>query len=329
MTTASSLGVVAAAVQATPVFLDREATVERTCALVAEAAAHGAGLVVFPEAFIPGYPDWVWRSPAWDDFGLYDVLFDQAVDVPGPAVDRLREAAADAGVWMAVGVNERAAESSTLYNTLLYLSPDGRLAGIHRKLMATGGERTIWGQGDGSTLTVLDTPFGRLGGLICWENYMPLARAAMWAQRVDVFLAPTWDSSDTWMATLRHVAKEGRVHVVGTNTCMRSCDVPRGLPGAERLYGGDDWMSPGNAAIVGPDGVLLAGPLVGETGILFAELDVAAARRGRREFDPVGHYARPDVFSLVVDDRRMRPVSFCTVADRPRPQLEPAGTTQS
>ena len=329
VTPALPMGVVAAAVQATPVFLDREASVERACALATEASAHGAGLVVPPEAFIPGYPDWVWRSTAWDDSGLYDVLFEQAVDVPGPAVERMCQAAADGRVWIAVGVNERAAESSTLYNTLLYLSPEGRLAGMHRKLMPTGGERSVWGQGDGSTLSVLDTPFGRLGGLICWENYMPLARAAMWAQRVDVFVAPTWDNSDTWVATLRHVAKEGRVHVVGANTCMRSGDVQRGLPGAERLYAGDDWMSRGNTAIVGPDGMLLAGPLVGETGILYAELDIAAARRGRREFDPVGHYARPDVFRLLVDDRPVRPVSFCTVSDKPPLRPEPSGTPQS
>lgn len=310
MTTTSPAGVVAAAVQAAPVFLDREATVDRACSLVTEASAHGAGLVVFPEAFIPGYPDWVWRSPAWDDVDLYGILYEQAVDVPGPAVDRLGEAAADAKAWVAVGINERAAESSTLYCTLLYVSPDGRLAGTHRKLLPTGGERSVWGQGDGSTLTVLDTPFGRLGGLTCWENYMPLARAAMWAKRVDVFVAPTWDNSDTWVATLRHVAREGRVHVIGTNTCMRASDVPRELPGAERLYPGDDWMSRGNTAIARPDGALLAGPLVGEPGILYAELDVAAARRARREFDPVGHYARPDVFRLSVDDQPRLPVTF-------------------
>jgi nitrilase len=290
-----------AAVQATPVFLDREATVEKVVEFTAKAVAEGAGLVVFPEAFVPTYPDWVWRAPAWSDHSYYEELLDQAVPVPSDATRRLGEAARSGQTWLAVGVNERGG-SGTLYNTLLTFGPDGRLVGHRRKLIATGGERTVWGQGDGSGLTVLDTGFGRLGGLICWENYMPLARAALYARGVDVYLAPTWDTSDCWLATLRHIAKEGRVFVVGTNSFLRGSDVPVRLPDRDRHYGGvDDTLSRGGTAIIAPGGDVLAGPLYGEEGIVYAEIDAAAAHASRREFDPVGHYARPDVFSLTVD----------------------------
>jgi len=177
--------------------------------------------------------------------------------------------------------------------------------------MPTGGERTVWGTGDGSTLTVVDTAFGRVGGLICWENLMPLARAAIYEQGIDIYLAPTWDNSDAWLSTLRHIAREGRVFVVGTNTCLRGSDVPRSLEGAAELYGGDDdWLSPGNTAIVGPDGVVLAGPITGQPGRLVVTLDLGALIAQRREFDPIGHYARPDVFELRVrtPERDHRPV---------------------
>jgi nitrilase len=182
---------VIAAVQATPVFLDRDATTDKACTLIKEAGANGAALVVFPETFIPAYPDWVWRVPAWGDGRFTRRLCDEAVTIPGPVTDRLGEAARQSHAYVAVGVNEL--DGSTLYNTLLYLAPDGSVVGRHRKLMPTGGERTIWGYGDGSTLDVVSTPFGIVGGLICWENYMPLARAAMYARGVDIYLAPTWD----------------------------------------------------------------------------------------------------------------------------------------
>jgi nitrilase len=296
--------VVVAAVQATPVFLDREATVEKACALVDKARADGAGLVVFPETFVPTYPDWVWRCRPWDD-GEADWtarLLDQSVEVPSRTTEDLGEAARAAGAYVSIGVNER--DGATLYNTQLYFGPTGALLGKHRKLMPTGGERLVWGMGDGSTLLVLDTPFGRVGGLTCWENYMPLARAAMYAQGIDIYLAPTWDNSDVWIPTLRHIAKEGRVFVVGVNHCLRGSDVPAGIPGRDAIYAGDDdWMSRGNTAIVGPEGELLAGPLMEEEGVLLAEVDASRARASRRQFDSVGHYARPDVFTLTVDTR--------------------------
>lgn len=290
-----------AAVQLTPVFLDRDATVERLVASVKEAAESDARLVVFPEAIVPGYPDWVWRLPAWSDRAWYQRLWDEAVEIPGPVTEALGSAARSAGAWLAVGVNERV-RSGTLYNSLVYIGPDGEVAGVHRKLMPTGGERTVWGNGDGSTLTVVDMGFARVGGLTCWENLMPLARAAMYEQGIDIFLAPTWDNSDVWPCTLRHIAREGRMFVVGTNTCLHGRDIPRSLPGAEEIYPGDDadWLSQGNTMIVGPDGGVLEGPLVGRAGMLTSSLDINSLAGVRREFDPIGHYARPDVFTLTV-----------------------------
>jgi nitrilase len=289
-----------AAVQATPVFLDREATIEKMGRLAKEATGNAAALVVFPEAFVPTYPDWVWRTTPWADDDWYARFAEQAVEVPGPACDAIGAIAAEHGIYLAVGVNERA--GGTIYNTLLYFGPDGALLAKHRKLMPTGGERLVWGQGDGSTLSVIDTPFGRVGGLICWENYMPLARVAMYEQGVDIWLAPTWDNSDVWVASMQHIAKEGRCYVVGVNTCLRGSDVPADLPGRDDLYGGDDdWMSRGNTVIVDPRGHVLAGPLTEQEGILYAEIDLDAVRRSRREFDVVGHYARPDVFQLRVN----------------------------
>lgn len=300
-----------AAVQAAPVYLDRDATIEKVVALVAEAAATGARLVAFGEAFVPGYPDWAWRTSPWRDAALFARLLDQSVVVPSHATERLGEAARDAGVVLAIGIDERDAHGTTIYNSLLYLGPDGSVLGRHRKLMPTGGERLVWGYGDGSDLEPHETPAGRVGGLICWENYMPLARAALYSRGLDVYLAPTWDNSPAWVPTLRHIAKEGRVHVIGVTPCQRGSDVRDAFPGLDALYGGDDdWLSRGNTTIVDPEGEILAGPLVGEEGIVTADLDLGSARAQRRMFDPTGHYARPDVFRLVVDARPKRPVVF-------------------
>jgi len=298
--------VIAAAIQTSPVFLDRQATVEKACGLIDKAASEGAGLIVFPETFVPTYPDWVWRTQPWNDGEAqwYARLFDQSVVVPGLETEVLGEAARAAKAYVSIGVNERDANGSTLYNTQLYFGPDGAFLGKHRKLMPTGGERLVWGMGDGSTLPVFDTPFGRLGGLTCWENYMPLARAAMYAQGIEVYLAPTWDNSDVWPVSMRHIAKEGRCYVIGVNFCLRASDVPADIPGRDEIYAGaDDWLSKGNSIIVDPEGEILAGPLVGEEGILTAEIDVAKAQKARRQFDAVGHYNRPDVFRLHVDTR--------------------------
>jgi nitrilase len=296
-----------AAIQAAPVFLDRAATTDKACALIKEAGAAGASLAVFPETFIPTYPDWVWRLPAWEDGRFVTRLRAESVAVPSDTTKRLGEAAAEAGMYVAMGVNE--IDGGSLYNTLLYFAPTGELVGRHRKLMPTGGERTVWGMGDGSTLDVVPTPFGVVGGLICWENYMPLARAAMYAKGVEIYLAPTWDNDDSWIATLRHIAKEGGCYVVGVAPLLRGSDVPEELRGTT-YTDGDDWMSRGFATIVAPGGDIIAGPISETEEILYAEIEPEAIVLHRHTLDPVGHYSRPDVFELTVNTAPMRGVRF-------------------
>jgi len=289
-----------AAVQGTPVFLDREATIEKVAAYTKDAVANGAALVAFPEGFVPCYPDWVWRTTPWADGDWYARWADQSVEVPGPACDALGAIAREQTVYLMVPVNER--DGGTIYNTVLYFGPDGALLAKHRKLVATGGERLAWGMGDGSTLAVIDTPFGRVGSLICWENYMPLARAALYQQGVDVLLCPTWDNSHVWPASMQHIAKESGCFVFGITSCLRGSDVPDSIGGRDELYGGDDdWMSKGNTMIVDPHGSVLAGPITETDGILYADIDLDVVRAARRRFDVVGHYARPDVFRLDVN----------------------------
>jgi nitrilase len=301
--------VTVAAVQATPEFLDRDATVQKVVRLTKEAAGMGARLIVFPETFIPTYPDWVWRAAAWD--GPFEALTarlrEQSVEVPSAATEELGKAAKRAKVYLSVGVNEL--DGGTIYNAQLLFDPDGEIARKHRKLMPTGGERLVWGFGDGSDLDPVETPFGRVGGLICWENLMPLARTAIYAKGVDIWTAPTWDNDENWIANLRHIAREGRVYVIGVCSLLRGSDIPDDIPGRELWGGEEDWANPGWSAIVDPDGQLLAGPLVEEEGILTAEIDAQVARAQRYRFDPVGHYSRPDVFTLVVHDEPKRTVT--------------------
>jgi nitrilase len=295
-----------AAVQAAPVLMDREATLARVADLTREAAAGGAELVVFPEAFVPGPPVWIDTARIWDgDDEWYGLLADHAVVVPSAATERLGDIAREAGVWLVVGVDER--EGGTIYNTLLYFAPDGRLASTHRKLMPTGSERTVWGMGDGSTLRPVATPFGQLGGLICWENYMPLARFHMYAQGVDVWVAPTLATGDAWVATMQHIAREGRMFVIGVNPCIHADQIPASIPHHDALYPPEDrkrdggWLMPGNTVIVDPTGVVMAGPVREAERVVSAELDLDLVRGTRRFFDPVGHYNRPDIFRLAVD----------------------------
>jgi nitrilase len=293
-----------AAVQAAYVLMDREATLDRVESLTKEAVDKGAGLVVFPEAFVPGTPIWIDSAPIWEgDEAWFAALADQAVVVPGPATERLCAIARKAGAHLVVGVDEREEHGGTIYNTLLYVAADGTLLGKHRKLMPTGSERTVWGMGDGSMLEAYSTPFGRVGGLICWENYMPLARFFMYAQGVDIWVAPTLAVGDAWVATMRHIAREGRCYVVGVNPCVHADQIPAGFPDRERVWPAakGEWVEPGNSVIVGPSGDILAGPLREEEAILTAEVDLTAVRAARRLFDPVGHYHRPDVFRLAVD----------------------------
>jgi nitrilase len=299
---------IVAAVQAAPVFLDREATVAKVGGLAREASEVGAELIVFPETFVPTYPDWVWRAAAWDApfEALTAALTDQAVEVPSAATVALGAAAKAANAYVSVGVNER--DGGSLYNTQLLFAPNGSLVGRHRKLVPTGGERLVWGMGDGSDLDPVTTPFGRVGGLICWENMMPLARTALYAKGVDIWTAPTWDNQEGWIATLRHIAREGRCYVIGACMILRGSDVPDDAPGRSLWGDEEDWANDGWSAIVDPDGQLMAGPLVAEEGILYAEIDAARLHAERYKFDPVGHYARPDVFRLVLDESPKRTV---------------------
>jgi nitrilase len=299
--------VTVAVVQAAPVLFDRDATVEKACRLVRDAAAQGAELVLLPESFIPAYPRGLSfgtvvgsRSPegrkTWERYWAH------SVEVPGPATEALCAAAREAGVFVAAGITERESQTSrgTLYCSLLYIGPDGGLLGVHRKLKPTGSERLVWGEGDGSTLNVYQTAVGRMGGLICWENYMPLARMALYSQGVEVYLAPTADARETWQATLRHIACEGRCFVLGCNQYVTKSMYPADLAGLEDLDDQPEVMCRGGSVIVSPLGEVLAGPLYDREGMLLAELDLSEVVRARYDFDVVGHYARPDVFEYAV-----------------------------
>jgi len=298
-----------AVVQHPPVLLDREATVARGVELLSEAAAGGARLVSFPETWVPGYPEWLWRLRPGHDYALTGAiharLLESAVDLEAGHLAPLQDAAREHGLTVLVGIHERDGRFSrgTLYNTAVLIGPDGEILNRHRKLMPTNPERMVWGQGDASGLRVVDTPAGRVGGLICWENYMPLARFALYAQGPDFYVAPTWDAGSGWVSTMRHIALEGRCWVLGNGTAMRGRDVPDDFPSRDELFPPeerDDWFNPGDSVIVGPDGRIVAGPLRNEHGILTAHCDPAAAAAARRTLDVAGHYGRPDVFRLEV-----------------------------
>ena len=302
-----------AAVQATPVFLDREATIDKACELIATAGSEGALLIVFPEAFIPTYPEWVWGIPPGEQGllnELYSELLTNSVTIPSDATDRLCEAARLANAYVVMGMSERNVEASgaSLYNTLLYIDAQGEILGKHRKLVPTGGERLVWAQGDGSTLQVYDTPLGKLGGLICWENYMPLARYAMYAWGTQIYVAATWDRGQPWLSTLRHIAKEGRVYVIGCCIAMRKDDIPDRYSMKQKFYAEmDEWINIGDSVIVNPEGEFIAGPVRKQEAILYAEIDPRMVQGPKWMLDVAGHYARPDVFQLTVhtDVRQM------------------------
>ena len=291
---------------------------KRLCRLTAEAAAQGAKLILFPEAFIPAYPRGLTfgtvvgnRSPA-GTADLAGLLGECRSISPARRPRRWARRRARHKCYLVVGVIERDTQSSrgTLYCTMLYFNPEGELVGKHRKLKPTAAERLIWGEGDGSTLTVIDTEFGKLGGLICWENYMPLARMAMYGKGVEIYLAPTADARDAWQATIRHIACEGRCFVLGCNQFVTKEMYPADLPGVEDLAGQPEVMCRGGSAIISPLGEVLAGPLFDREGILYAELDLAEVARSKFDFDVVGHYARPDVFQLTVNEKPAIPVTF-------------------
>lgn len=304
-----------AVVQAAPILFDKDATVEKTCKLIKEAASNGARLILFPEAFIPAYPrglsfGFKVGSRSKEGKKLWQRYWKNAMDVPGPETQRIGEIAGQMGAYVALGVIERDSEFSkgTLYCTLLYFGPSGELLGKHRKLKPTGSERLIWGEGDGSTLTVIPTEFGTIGGLICWENYMPLARMTMYGKGVEIYLAPTADARDSWQATMRHIALEGRCFVLGCNQFITKDMYPKELEGYQELEGQPEIMSQGGSVIISPSGEVLNGPLFNKEGILYSELDMLEIPRAKLDFDVVGHYSRPDVFQLIVNEESQPPV---------------------
>ncbi|HVF65919.1 MAG TPA: nitrilase-related carbon-nitrogen hydrolase [Casimicrobiaceae bacterium] len=293
-----------AVVQAGSIPFDTPACVDKAVELIGKATAGGARVVVFPEAFVAGYPkglNYGLVVGARDPMGReeFRIYLESAIEVPGPHTRRLGEAARANRAYVVIGVIER--DGGTCYCTALFFAPDGSLAGKHRKLMPTALERMIWGFGDGSTLTAIDTPYGRLGSVICWENYMPMLRMAMYAKNVALYCAPTADDRDTWLSTMRHVALEGRCFV------LTACQFIRkgAYPATVRVSLGDSpdaILMRGGSAIISPLGKVLAGPnFDGET-ILTTDLDLDDIGRGKFDFDVVGHYSRPDVFQLSVNE---------------------------
>ena len=302
----------AAVVQNSAVVFNREATLEKAARLVKDAKREGAELVLFPEAFVSAYPKGLdfgavigsRTAEGREDFRRY---FDSAIDVPGPAVDFLAGVAGDHHVHLVIGVIER--DGGTLYCTVLFFSPEGKFLGKHRKLMPTASERLVWGYGDGSTLPVFETSLGKLGSVICWENYMPLLRTAMYAKGIQLYCAPTADDRDTWLATMQHIALEGRCFVLSACQFLLRGDCPDdydAVQGNDR----DTVLMRGGSCIVSPLGKVLAGPVFNQSQILVADLDMGEITRGKYDFDATGHYARPDIFQLHVNERPAVPVVF-------------------
>jgi nitrilase len=306
-----------AIIQHAPVCLDRAATLDKAVVAVDEAVRGGARLVVFPEAFVPGYPAWIWRLRPGGDMALTERLHARlranAVDLGSDDLAPLCQAARQHEVTIVCGVNERDGEFSrtTLYNTVVIIGPDGALLNRHRKLMPTGPERMVWGFGDATGLKAVDTPCGRVGALICWESYMPLARCAMYAEGVEIYVAPTYDNGERCVATMQHIAREGGCWVLGSGCAFQASDIPDDVPGKAQLYpDAGEWINPGDSVVVAPGGKVVAGPLHEALGILYADIDLERVGMARRTLDVVGHYARPDLFQLQVNRRPQHPVTY-------------------
>ena len=300
-----------AVVQAGSVIMDKQGCIDKAAALLKEAGQNGAQLVVFPEAFIPCYPRGMGFGAVVGSRSLegrkdYQRYWDNAIQVPSADTDALGAAVKEAGVYCVIGVIEKDQDTSegTVFCTALYFGPDGKLLGKHRKLKPTASERLIWGEGDGSTLQVIETPFGRLGSLICWENYMPLARAAMYAQGVQIYVAPTADSRDTWFATMRHIAIEGRCFVIGCNQYSSKSDYPEDIASRDEFKDLPEEMCRGGSCVVNPLGAFVVEPVIGKETIIYADLDLGQVAQGQFDFDAMGHYSRPDVFQLIVNTKK-------------------------
>lgn len=295
-----------AAAQLSPIFLDKEKTVKKACDAILEAGKKGASLIVFPEAFISGYPDWVWLIPnskGADLSELYIKLVNNAISVPDESTNMLCKAAKSAGINVIMGMHERNSETSntSLFNSLLFINHEGMIIGKHRKLIPTGGERLIWSQGDGSTLKSYDTNSGKIAGLICWENFMPLVRNAIYESGTQILATPTWDKSTNWLQSMQHIAREGGLFVISVCMALRMSDIPDEYEFKKLYPDGKEWINTGNSCVIGPNGQLLAGPLEAEEGILYVDIDLNQIIAAKRMFDVVGHYARTDVFNFSIN----------------------------
>lgn len=306
-----------AIIQESPVLLDRKKTIEKAVQLIDQAASSGAELVVFPEAYISGYPAWIWRLRPGSDWGtsedLHSRLLDSAVDIDAGDLKLLCDSAKKNKITIVCGLNERDSTLSkaTLYNTVVIIGKEGDILNRHRKLMPTNPERMVWGFGDGSGLNVVDTPAGRVGTLLCWENYMPLARYTLYSQGVEIYVAPTYDSGDEWLGTMQHIAREGRCWVICSGVAITNSDIPNDFPDRETLYpASEEWINPGDSVVVAPGGEIVAGPMRKEKGILFAEVDSKRVGISKRDLDVTGHYSRPDIFTLSVDTQPQSPIKF-------------------
>ncbi|RMH16048.1 MAG: carbon-nitrogen hydrolase family protein [Gammaproteobacteria bacterium] len=304
-----------AIVQESPVFLDKTRTLDRAVEMVKKAAAQHASLVVFPEAYISGYPAWIWRLRPGGDWNLSESLhrrlLHNAVNLEKGDLDPLYQVARKHKVTIVCGMNEQDSKGSrsTLYNSVVVIGENGQILNHHRKLMPTNPERMVWGFGDGSGLRVVDTPCGRLGTLICWENYMPLARYALYGQGVEIYIAPTYDSGEGWTGTLQHIAREGRCWVLGAGVPLQRTDLPDDFPEKDTLYPeSEDWINPGDSVVIAPGGEIISGPMKQRKGLLLAEIDPERAVNSRRALDICGHYARPDIFTLQVNRNPQNPV---------------------
>ena len=306
-----------AIVQTAPVFLDKQKTIELAVASVEEAAANGAGLVVFTECFIPGYPAWIWRLRPGGDWDLsqelHQRLLGNAVNVEAGELGPLYDVARRCSLTIVCGIEERDSNLSqtTLYNTVVTIAPDGTMLNRHRKLMPTNPERMVWGFGDASGLKVVETNAGRIGALICWENFMPLARYALYSQGIEIYIAPTYDSGEGWIGSLQHIAREGCCWVVGCGNLMHASDIPDDFPEKSALYpDADEWINVGDSVVIAPGGEVAAGPMHKESSIIYHEIDREKAEIAKRALDVSGHYSRPDIFQLHVNTQVQSPCVF-------------------
>lgn len=304
-----------ALIQAAPIIMDVNKTLDKVENLTKDAKAKGAQIVIFPEAFVPAYPrglSFGTKIGSRSETGREDWLryYKNSIEVPSKEADMLSRVAKESKVYLVIGITEKEQDSGTLYCTVLHYAPDGMLLGKHRKLKPTGTERIIWGEGDGSTLPVFDTPYGKMGSLICWENYMPLARMAMYSKGISIYIAPTADAREVWQSTIRHIALEGRCFVLSCNQYVEKRMYPTDLACYEELKSEPDVMCRGGSAIIDPLGQYIVEPVYDREEIIIADLNLDLIIKSRLDFDVNAHYARPDIFQLQVNEQKKENVKF-------------------